>query len=284
MRSADWPPPSRQSLPAVSEVTAANHEEFQNACHNSKVVTMAYLASPTADPAAEFSAVAEKHRDRSLYLFGLTTDEDAISAAGVTPPAIVAYRSFDKPNTIYPNLPMSGVTVAELEEWISNLSVPVIDEISAENYATYTTSLKPLAYLFLNPSSSDKEAYIEAIRHVAKKYKPQVNFVWIDAVKFVTHAKALGLGGIKWPAFVIQDLGRQHRAYPLDESMDITSETVGDWLQQFLDGKLEPALRSAPIPETQREPVFTVVGKQFDEIVLDDSKDVFLEFYTTWCA
>ncbi|KDQ26032.1 hypothetical protein PLEOSDRAFT_31793 [Pleurotus ostreatus PC15] len=274
-----------QSLPAVSEVTTANHEEFKNASNNSRVVvTIAYVASSTESPAVEFSAVAEKHRDRSAYVFGLSTDEDAIDAAGVTPPAIVVYRSFDEPKTVYPGLPISAVSNFELEEWISSLSVPVIDEISAENYAVYINSPKPLAYLFLDPSSPDKEVYIEAIRPVAQQYKPQVNFVWIDAVKFVTHAKALNLKDVKWPAFVIQDLGRKHLAYPLDQSMDVTPEAVGNWLQQFLDGKLEPMLRSAPIPEIQYGPVSTVVGKQFNEIVLDDSKDVFVEFYTTWCA
>lgn len=53
-------------------------------------------------------------------------------------------------------------------------------------------------------------------------------------------------------------------------------------LNEFLDGKLEPQLKSQPIPETQDEPVFELVGKQFEEVVFDDEKDVFVEFYATW--
>ncbi|KAF4589934.1 hypothetical protein EYR38_009229 [Pleurotus pulmonarius] len=281
-----------QSLPAVSVVTAANHEDFLKA-YNQVVVAVAYLASTTESPAAEFSAVAEKHRDRSAYVFGLSVDKEAMSSAGITPPAIVVYRSFDEPKTMYPSLPLSAFSTPGLEEWILNLSIPVIDEIRAENHAIYVSSTKPLAYLFLDPSSPEKEALIEAIRPIAKKYKPHVNFVWTDAVKFVAHAKALHLTEVKWPALAIcshyaasavQDLGRGQLAYPLDQSKDVTPEAVEDWLHQFINGKLEPSLRSAPIPETQDEPVFTVVGKQFGEIVLDDSKDVFIEFYTTWCG
>ncbi|KAF7432958.1 protein disulfide-isomerase precursor [Pleurotus ostreatus] len=267
----------KQSLPAVSDVTAANHEEFQKA---DKVVAIAYLASSTEAPAVEFSAAAEKHRDD--YLFGLSTDKDAIAAAGVKPPAVVVYRSFDEPKTEYP-LPVSAVTTAELEEWIADLAVPVIDEVSGENYAVYANSPKPLAYLFLDPSDEKKQAHIEAIRPVAQKYKAKVNFVWIDAIKFGDHAKALNIMDTKWPAFVVQDL-KQQLKYPLDQSKDVTPEAAGEWVQQYLDGKLEPALKSAPIPETQDEPVFTLVGKQFDEIVFDDSKDVFLELYATWCG
>ncbi|KAF4576966.1 protein disulfide-isomerase precursor [Pleurotus pulmonarius] len=281
-----------QSLPAVSVVTAANHEDFQKAS-NQVVVAVAYLASTTESPAAEFSAIAEKHRDRSAYVFGLSVDKEAMSSAGITPPAIVVYRSFDEPKTMYPSLPLSAFSTPGLEEWILNLSIPVIDEIRAENHAIYVSSTKPLAYLFLDPSSPEKEALIEAIRPIAKKYKPHVNFVWTDAVKFVAHAKALHLTEVKWPALAIcshyaastvQDLGRGQLAYPLDQSKDVTPEVVEDWLHQFINGKLEPSLRSAPIPETQDEPVITVVGKQFGEIVLDDSKDVFIEFYTTWCG
>ncbi|TFK75865.1 disulfide isomerase [Pluteus cervinus] len=267
----------KQSLPAVSEVTAANHDEFQKA---DKLVVVAYLASSTEEPAPEFSATADKHRDD--YLFGLTTDKDAIAAAGVTPPAIVVYRSYDEPRTEYP-LPASSLTVKELEGWVQDLAVPIIDEVSGENYAVYSNSEKPLAYLFVDPTVEGREAQIDAVRTVAKKYKSKVNFVWIDAVRFGDHARALNLQQTNWPSFVIQDL-KQQLKYPFDENKEVTTEAASEWVEEFIAGKLEPSLKSAPIPESQDESVFTLVGKQFDEVVFDDSKDVFVEFYATWCG
>ncbi|KAL0949515.1 hypothetical protein HGRIS_009566 [Hohenbuehelia grisea] len=267
----------KQSLPAVSEVTTTNFEEFKKA---DRVVAVAYLASSTDAPAAEFSALAEKHRDD--YLFGISTDKDTIALADVKPPSIVVYRSFDEPATTYP-FPAASVKEAELEEWINDLAIPVIDEVNGDNYATYAQSSKPLAYLFLDPSSEKKDAQIAEIRPIASKYKSKVNFVWIDAIKFGDHAKALNVLEAKWPAFVVQDLGKQLK-YPLDQAGETNAETVEAWVVKYLDGKLEPALKSAPIPETQDEPVFTLVGKQFDEVVFDDSKDVFLELYATWCG
>ena len=96
-------------MPAVSQITAANLSDFQNA---DKIVAIAYLASETDAPAAEFSATAQKHRDD--YLFGLSTDPEAIAAAGVTPPAIVAYRNFDEHKTEYP-YPVLSATVEDVE-------------------------------------------------------------------------------------------------------------------------------------------------------------------------
>jgi protein disulfide-isomerase A1 len=108
-----------------------------------------------------------------------------------------------------------------------------------------------------------------------------MNFVWIDAIKFADHAKALNLVEAKWPSLVIQDIEKQLK-YPLDQSKEFTTEVVESWVKQYLDGELQPQLKSQPIPANQDEPVYVLVGKTFDEVVYDDSKDVFVEFYATW--
>lgn len=210
----------------------------------------------------------------------MTTDKEAIDAAGVTPPALVVYRSFDEPKVEYP-YPILDATEKDIEDWLKELSIPVIDEVSGENYATYASSEKPLAYLFIDPTSDKKEEQIAAVKPIAQKYKSKINFVWIDAIKFGDHAKALNLQEASWPSFVVQDLATQLK-YPYDQSKAVTSEGVSDWVVKYLDGKLEPSLKSQPIPETQDESVYTLVGKEFDQVVFDDSKDVFVEFYASW--
>jgi protein disulfide-isomerase A1 len=259
----------------VSEVTAANLDEFRKA---DNIVAIAYLPSHTAAPASEFSATAEKHRDS--YLFGLTTDAEAISAAGVTAPAVVVYRTFDDFATTYP-YPIGSASVNDFEEWLKELSIPIFGEVHGENYAMYSASAKPLAYLFVDPSDEEHHAQIESIKKVAAEHRSKVNFVWIDAIKFGDHAKALNLQEAQWPSFVIQDMAQQLK-YPFDQNIRITPERVAEHVELFHAGKLEPQLKSQPIPETQDESVFNLVNKQFDEIVFDDSKDVFVEFYATW--
>lgn len=56
------------------------------------------------------------------------------------------------------------------------------------------------------------------------------------------------------------------------------------FVTDFLDGKLEPYLKSEPIPATQDDAVKVVVAKNFDEIVNDEGKDVLIEFYAPWCG
>jgi protein disulfide-isomerase A1 len=265
----------RQSLPAVSQVTADNIEEFKQA---DKIVAIAYLSSPSDAPAAEFQATAEKHRDD--YLFGQSTDAAAAEAAGVSLPAIVLYRSFDDPISVYP-YPVASATVEEIENWIKELSIPIIDEVTAENYMVYAQSGKPLAYLFIDPTSETKDEYVERVRIVALEHKDKINFVWINAIKFGDHAKALNLVESVWPSFVIQDLGKQLK-YPVDQNTEITTAAIKDWVDSFVSGTLQPTLKSQPIPETQDEPVYNLVGKEFDRVVFQDDKDVFVEFYASW--
>lgn len=68
------------------------------------------------------------------------------------------------------------------------------------------------------------------------------------------------------------------------DANQMTSVEVTNFARDFLDGKLEKFLRSEDIPESQEGAVITVVGKTFNQIVKDESKDVFVEFYAPWCG
>jgi protein disulfide-isomerase A1 len=243
------------------------------------VVVVAYVSETGDAPAPSFSATAEKHRDD--YLFGLTTDPKAIADAGITPPAIVLYRKFDDPKINYPAATIASASVEDIESFLKENSVPLVDEVNADNYQAYASSGLPLAYLFLDATDETRDEHIAYLRPLAKAHKGKLNFVWIDAVKFADHAKALNLHEAKWPAFVVQDLSEQLK-YPLDQNEVVTESTVSSWVTEYLAGNLKPQLKSQAVPETQDENVFTLVSTQFDDVVFDNDKDVFVEFYAPW--
>ncbi|KAG8865352.1 protein disulfide-isomerase precursor [Tulasnella sp. 330] len=266
----------KQSLPAVSEVTAANHDEFKAA---DKVVLVAYLSTPTDAPASVYSSVAQAHRDD--YMFGLSTDAAAATAAGVTPPAIVLYKKFDEGRVDFPATGIKDATDAVLTKFVVGNAMPLMDEVSGENYPVYAQSGLPLAYLFVDPESEGKQTAIDAVKPAAIEYKGDINFVWIDAVKFVDHAKSLGVPTESFPRFIITDMASGFK-YPLPGTPNAASVT--EFVKQFSAGKLEPSLKSADVPEKNDEPVTVVVGSEYSKIALDESKDVFIEFYAPWCG
>jgi len=59
-------------------------------------------------------------------------------------------------------------------------------------------------------------------------------------------------------------------------------------LTKFIDnwkaGKLEKYFKSEEIPEKNDDAVKVIVGKTFKELVIDNDKDVLLEFYAPWCG
>jgi protein disulfide isomerase len=55
--------------------------------------------------------------------------------------------------------------------------------------------------------------------------------------------------------------------------------------QAMADGTATPDYKSEPIPENNKDgEVTVVVGKSFEDIVLDSEKDVLLEVYAPWCG
>jgi protein disulfide-isomerase A1 len=219
---------------------------------------------------------------REEYLFGQTTDEAAIQAAGVKPPAVVLYKTFDEGRVDLASAEVASATTESLTAFIKGNSVPLLDQISGENYAIYATSGLPLAYLFLDPEDPKKDEYINELMPIAKEHKGAVNFVWIDAVKFVEHAKSLVLTEPKWPSFVIQDPKSQLK-YPLDQSIAPTHQVVNQMMSEFVAGRLEPKLKTEPVPESQDQfAYYKVVGTTFEEVVLDNEKDVFVQFSAPW--
>jgi protein disulfide-isomerase A1 len=86
-----------------------------------------------------------------------------------------------------------------------------------------------------------------------------------------------------WPAFAIQNPNTQAK-YPLDQKTEMNAATLKKFVEDFVAGKIEPSLKSEPEPESNDGPVKIIVGTNFESIVMDKAKDVFLELYAPWCG
>lgn len=61
-------------------------------------------------------------------------------------------------------------------------------------------------------------------------------------------------------------------------------EALEKFVNDVLEGKLEPYLKSEDLPESNDEPVKVAVAKNFDEVVTNNGKDTLMEFYAPWCG
>jgi len=262
----------KQSLPSVSILTKDNIEEFKTA---DKVVLIAYFNADDKKSNETFATVADSLRDS--YLFGATSDPALAEAAGVTAPGLVVYRAFDEPVGVYDG----PFEVETITSFAKTAAVPLIGEVGPETYAGYMSAGIPLAYFFV-AGLEDKAKYTEELRPIAQKYKGKINFATIDAIAFGAHAANLNLEQ-KWPAFAIQETVKNSK-FPFDQTTELTIEKIEKFVDQFVSGNVDPSIKSEPLPEKQDGPVHIIVAHNYEEIVLDNEKDVLVEFYAHWCG
>lgn len=139
-----------------------------------------------------------------------------------------------------------------------------------------------MAYIFAE-TKEEREKFTEDFKPIAEKHKGAINIATIDAKLFGAHAGNLNLDPENFPAFAIQD-PEKHAKYPYDQEKELKAKDVGKFIQEVLDGKIEPSIKSEPVPKEQEGPVAVVVAHSYKDIVLDDEKDVLLEFYAPWCG
>jgi thiol-disulfide isomerase/thioredoxin len=63
----------------------------------------------------------------------------------------------------------------------------------------------------------------------------------------------------------------------------LTVDKLGMWIDDILKGLVKPYLKSEE-PVKNEGSMKVVVGKNFDEIVRDPKKDVFIMLYAPWCG
>lgn len=139
-----------------------------------------------------------------------------------------------------------------------------------------------MAYIFAE-TPEEREELAKTLKPLAEKHKGVISFATIDAKAYGAHADNLNLEAGKWPAFAIQETVKNQK-FPFEQGKPLTHDGVGKFVQDFVDGKVEPSIKSEPIPEKQDGPVHVVVAHNYKDIVLDDDKDVLLEFYAPWCG
>ena len=69
------------------------------------------------------------------------------------------------------------------------------------------------------------------------------------------------------------------------DSGKIEEDNLRATIKSFLDGEMQPHLKSEEVPEDwDAAPVKVLVGANFDQVALNKDKNVLVEFYAPWCG
>jgi len=213
------------------------------------------------------------------FAAGFVTDPELVEKheAGT----IVLHRPFGEPVN-YKDTNPSTADLEGFKDFVLSHGYPLVEEISSSNFQRFVDAGVPLVVLFFDPAKKD-ESLLKAYEDAAGEFKGRLSFATSDGVEYKEQLDSMGGNSAKLPeltAMVIEK--RINYAFPSDE--ELTKETISAWCTNLLSGNVKPHYRSEEIPEKNDGPVYVVVGKTFESVVLDENKDVLLEFYAPWCG
>ncbi|KAF8100449.1 hypothetical protein N665_0224s0032 [Sinapis alba] len=173
---------------------------------------------------------------------------------------------------------------AALVSFVSANKLPLVSVFTPESaQEIFESAIKKQLLLF--STKNDSEKVLPEFEEAAKSFKGKLIFVSVD-VDNEDYGKPVGeyfgvssSTGPKLVAFTGNEDPKKHFF-----DGEIKSDKIKIFGEEFLSDKLKPFYKSDPIPEKNDGDVKIVVGDNFDEIVLDESKDVLLELYAPWCG
>lgn len=261
----------RKSGPVAT--TYATKEELEAAIDAEPVSIVGFFENTESEAYKSWYAVMATLDDvKAMYV----TDAEVLKAMNAEVDSIVLFK------TLSASLKFTGET-KDLKKWIILNELPLIVPFS-QKYSRKLFSPEhgiTAQLMFFAPEKNPGES-VAPLEKVAAKFQGKVFIVHIPS----ENARLLdyfGLTAEQVPALAMADFeGEGMKKYLFEGA--ITEEAVSAFVEQFLAGELTPFLKSEDIPEEQVGAVFKVVGKSFEEVVYDPSKNVFVKFYAPWCG
>ncbi|XP_021746256.1 protein disulfide isomerase-like 1-4 [Chenopodium quinoa] len=268
----------KKTGPSVHNITTT--EEAEKILTSNEKVVLAYLNSLTGPESDELAAASRNEDDLSFYQ---TVKPNVaklfeIDADAKRPALVLLKKDVEKFNHFDGKFEKSAIS-----EFVFANKLPLVTTFTRESASViFESQIKKQILLFA--TSNDSETVLPVFREAAKSFKGKLIFVYVqldneDTGKPV--AEFFGVSGDE-PKVIGYSGNDDGKKFFLDG--EVTLDKLKAFAQGFVDDTLKPFYKSEPIPETNDGDVKIVVGNNFDEIVLDESKDVLLEIYAPWCG
>uniref|UniRef100_A0A8C4X1P3 Protein disulfide-isomerase n=1 Tax=Eptatretus burgeri TaxID=7764 RepID=A0A8C4X1P3_EPTBU len=268
----------RSGPPAVSLDDVDSAKAFSE---SADVVVIGFFEDAGMEAAKTFMQVADATDD---IPFGIVTSKDIFPHFDLKmDTAVVLFKKFDEGQSVYSG-PMQR---DELQNFVRANELPLVIEFTEQSAPkVFGGSIKNHILLFVSKSSIEFQERLDQFKAAATDYKGKILFIYID-VDSEENLRILEFFGLKQeecPALRLITLEEDMTKYRMEQE-ELSTENIRSFCQDFLDGKLKPHLMTQEIPDDwNSNPVKVVVGKNFEEVVFDETKNVFVEFYAPWCG
>jgi protein disulfide-isomerase A1 len=225
---------------------------------------------------ATYESVARANDDILFAHCGTSACQEKFS---VQPGSVVLFKKFDEGRN-----DLATFDEASLREFVQANSSPLImpfDEKCAQ--LIFGKSVAGL-FLYRDRNSENASALEAAVKAAAANLRGKIQVVITDITEGLETrlAEYIGVTSADLPSVRIHDTRVDLKKYTMEG--EITEQNIMTFVDDWTNGKLRPTLKSDEIPTEQKENVYVLVGKSFNDIVMDPTKDVLVEFYAPWCG
>jgi protein disulfide-isomerase A1 len=264
--------PAAVPLATVEAVKALTTKE--------EVVVVGFFKDQSTAGAVAFMEVAGEMDD---LVFGITSEDAVFSEYKVSGDAVVLFKNFDEGRVDLTD----SIDAKAIKDFVAGNRLPLVTEFTQESASKiFGGEVKNHLLLFINKKNDDFQDKYDVFRAVAPDFKGKVLFIYIN-IDDEDNLRILEFFGLKaedCPTYRYIHLGEDMMKYKPDTS-DVTVELVREFVQSIQDGTRQPHLNSEEIPaDWDSKPVKVLVGKNFDQVARDKTKDVLVEFYAPWCG
>ncbi|KAJ0771698.1 putative protein disulfide-isomerase [Helianthus annuus] len=268
----------KKTGPGVYNITTV--EDAEKVLTSEDRVVLAFLDSLAGTESEELVAASRLDDDVNFYQ---TVDPNVAKLFHINPdvkrPALVLLKKEAEKVTHHDGL----FEKESIKEFVFANKLPLVTTFSRESGTLiFESPIKKQVLLFATSKGSTKVK--QTFEDAAKLFKGKLIFVFVerdneDVGKPVADYFGITGDAPQVLAYTGNDDGKK---FVFDQ--DLTLENLKVFGVDFLNDKLKPVYKSDPIPEQNDGDVKIVVGNNFDDIVLDESKDVLLEIYAPWCG
>ncbi|XP_012738098.1 protein disulfide-isomerase [Fundulus heteroclitus] len=268
----------KRTGPAIATLTEVSAAESLIA--DNEVAVIGFFKDAQSAGAAVLEKAAEAMDD---VPFAIASSDDIYSKFEVSKDGIVLFKKFDEGRNTFDG----ELTKEKLLAFVKANQLPLVIEFTEQTAPKiFGGDIKSHILMFLPKADSDFQDKMDHFKKAAEGFKGQILFIFIDS-DIDDNQRILEFFGLKkedCPAVRLITLEDEMTKYK-PESSDITADSITKFCTQFVEGKLKAHLMSQDIPEDwDKNPVKVLVGKNFEEVAFNPSKNVFIEFYAPWCG
>lgn len=208
--------------------------------------------------------------------------ECAASHGASSTPAVVLFRHFDNPTVVY----SGSFETTPVIDFLVAQSVPTLIDFSEDYIEPIFGQRRAALFLFRSKSDTDK-AFHEVFSQASKELKGQILFVVSGVTEGIQQrlGEFIGVEEKDLPTLRLLDPADGMKKFNYQgATQDITVDSVRQFIDDFNNKRLKPFLKSEEIPADNSEPLKIIVGKNFDQAVLQSNDDVLVKFYAPWCG